>query len=226
MATILVDLDGTLLPLSAWDPVFREACAQIAKAAGVAAEEVWRKVRRLNLEMAKALDWRAFDWQHLFELAAGELGAPRAPDILAALRRHIHTFRPVDGALETLARLREMGHRVEIATNGHASYQLPVIRQLGLDAVVDGVRTSDLYKCPKSCPEYFRGADVMVGDNPVFDVYFPKKYGLKAVFYGDWETSSKTYAERFGIDLSRTAADAEIKTIRELPAVVELVLKK
>ncbi|MEZ0318980.1 MAG: HAD family hydrolase [Pyrobaculum sp.] len=225
MATILVDLDGTLLPLSAWNPVFREVCTQIAEVAGVSAEEVWRRVRRLNLEMARSLDWRAFDWQYLFNLAARELGAPHAPDILATLRRHIHTFRPVDRALEALAKLKEMGHRVEIATNGHAPYQLPVISQLGLDRVVDGVRTSDFYKCPKSCPDYFRGADVMVGDNPIFDVYFPKKYGLKAVFYGDWETSSRTYAEKFGVDLSSTAPDAKIKTIKELPQVVELLLK-
>lgn len=225
MATILVDLDGTLLPLSAWNPVFAEACAVIAEKAGVSPEEVWRRARQRNLALMRRLDWRAFDWQAILDSVAEELGAGRAPDIVTLLRKHLPGFQLSDGAVEALEGLKALGHRVEIATNGHAAYQLPVIRRLGLDRLVDGVRTSDVYKCPKTCPEFFNGAHVMVGDNPVFDVYFPKRFGLLAVFYGNWEREALEYSQRLLIPAYNVRPDAAVETLRELPRTVEAVLK-
>lgn len=225
MATVLVDLDGTLLPLSAWDPIFAEACAAIAEKAGVSPEEVWRRARQRNLALMRRLDWRAFDWQALLDSVAEELGAGRAPDIVALLYKHLPRFRLADGAVEALEGLKALGHRVEIATNGHAAYQLPVIRHLGLDKLVDGVRTSDVYMCPKTCPEFFSGAHVMIGDNPVFDVYFPKRFGLLAVFFGDWDKEAPERFKMFQIPANAVRPDAVVATLRELPRAVEAVLK-
>nr|WP_287068968.1 HAD family hydrolase [Pyrobaculum sp.] len=226
MATILIDLDGTLLPLKAWNPVFAEISAAIAERAGAPPEEVWRRVREMNLALMRRLDWRAFDWQFLFAAAAAELGVREVPDVVEVLRKHLPSFRLHDGALEALAELRAMGCRVEIATNGHAQYQLPVIRQLGLDRVVDGVRTSDAYRCPKTCPEFFHGAQVMVGDNPVFDVYFPKRYGLRAVFLGDWGREAPEYSRRLQIPAYLTPPDEVVGALGEVPEAVKRVLGK
>jgi Predicted hydrolase (HAD superfamily) len=217
MATILVDLDGTLIPLDAWSPVFADVCTYIAKRAGTTPEEVWKRARQRNLELLRALDLRAFDWQKIFTEVATELGAGEAPDVLKALYSHLPSFRLNDGAAEVLAELKALGHRVEIATNGLAYYQMPVIRHLGLDRLVDGVRTSDRYRCPKTCPQYFQNADVMIGDNPIFDVYFPQKFGLYTIFYGDWERESMTHSKRMQIDLSKVKPDAVVKTLREIP---------
>ncbi|AAL63728.1 HAD family hydrolase [Pyrobaculum aerophilum] len=226
MATVLIDLDGTLLPLKAWNPVFAEISAIIAKRAGAAPEEVWMRVREKNLALMRRLDWRAFDWQQLFTSAAAELGVREVPDVVEVLHRHLPSFRLNDGAIEALAELREMGFRVEIATNGHASYQLPVIRQLGLDRLVDGVRTSDAYKCAKTCPEFFHNAQVMIGDNPVFDVYFPKRYGLRAIFFGDWSKEAPEYSRRLSIPAESTPPDEVIRTLKEAPEAVKRVMGK
>lgn len=226
MATILIDLDGTLIPLSAWRPIFIELCEKIAEETGVRPEEVWRRARQKNLELLRALNWKAFDWQEIFTEVAREFGLSQAPDVVVSLQRHLHTFALNEGAAEALVKLKEMGHRVEIATNGHARYQLPVIRRLGLDRLVDGVRTSDMYQCPKTCPEYFKNADVIIGDNPVFDVYFPKKHGLITVFYGDWKKESIEHSQRMSIDLTTTEPDAVVNTLRDIPDVVERLLEK
>jgi len=226
MATVLVDLDGTLIPLDAWEPVFLEVCERIARQVGATVEEVWERARRRNLELMRAFAVEAFDWQSLFQSVAEELGAREAPDVVEVLYKHVHTFKVNRGAFEALRSLREAGHRVEIATNGLAVYQMVVIKHLGLDGLIDGVRTSDRFGCPKTCPQYFQGADVMVGDNAVFDVYFPRRFGLLTIFYGDWDRSARVYGERLDIDLTSTRPDAEIDSLEELPEAVEAVLKR
>lgn len=221
-AVILVDLDGTLLPLGAWEPVFRGAAAIIAEQAGASAQSVWEAVRRRNLQLMKALDWRAYDWQALFNAVARELGG-KAPSILDILAKHLPAFRLIDGAVEMLLELKKLG-RVEIATNGHAYYQMPVIKALGLDQIVDGVRTSDVYKCPKTCPEYFRNAQVMLGDNPVFDVYFPKRFGLAVVYYGDWEKAAAWYKKTLEINID-VMPDAVVKNLKDAPEAIRRLIE-
>jgi putative hydrolase of the HAD superfamily len=224
MATVLIDLDGTLIPLDAWNSVFAEICTYIAKRSGTTPAEVWRRVRRRNLELMRALDLRAFDWQKIFEETAVELGVDEVPDVVQTLKKHLNTFRLNEGAAEALAELKAMGFRVEIATNGLTHYQMPVIQHLGLDRLVDDVRTSDRFRCPKTCPQYFQNARVMIGDNPIFDVYFPRRFGLYTVFYGDWGKTAATYAQRMQIDLSTVTPHATITTLRAIPSVVRRLL--
>jgi putative hydrolase of the HAD superfamily len=224
MATILIDLDGTLIPLDAWNPVFAEICTYIAKRAGTTPEEIWRRVRRRNLELMRVLDLRAFDWQRILEETAAELGVDEVPDVVQTLKRHLNNFRLNEGAAEALAELKAMGHSVEIATNGLAYYQMPVIQHLGLDRLVDDVRTSDRFRCPKTCPQYFQNAHVMIGDNPIFDVYYPRRFGLYTIFYGHWEKEATIHAQRMQIDLSTVTPHATITTLRTLPSVVRRLL--
>lgn len=105
MATVLVDLDGTLIPLDAWEPVFLEVCERIARQVGATAEEVWKRARRRNLELMRAFAVEAFDWQSLFRSVAEELGAREVPDLVEVLYKHIHTFRVNRGHLRRCAGL-------------------------------------------------------------------------------------------------------------------------
>jgi putative hydrolase of the HAD superfamily len=226
MATVLIDLDGTLIPRRSWSSTFADVCKQIAGAAGASAESVCARAMAISAELLRALDWRAFDWQEVFNRTARELGAGGAPDVLEALSRHLHEFTLNEGAVEAVTALKAGGYRVEVATNGHARYQLPVLRHLGIYSLVDGVRTSDAHRCPKTCAEFFRGADVIIGDNPAFDVYFPKRFGLLAVFYGDWEGEARAYLGRLGLKLSDVTPDATVRSLREAPRVVSELLRR
>ncbi|MFN3804958.1 MAG: HAD family hydrolase [Pyrobaculum sp.] len=214
MATVLIDLDGTLIPHAHWEPVFMEASREVARRAGVSPADVREAVRQKSMELIRALDHRGFDWQQLFRQVAASLGAGDPPDLVEILERYLHTFTTFDGAREALRELREAGYKIEIATNGHAYYQLPVIKALGLDKLVDGVRTSDMYQCPKTCPQYFRGGHLVVGDNPIFDVYFPKRFGLRTVFYGRWEEARRRWA-------TEVTPDRETESWTEVPKLVK-----
>ncbi|MFN7106052.1 MAG: HAD family hydrolase [Pyrobaculum sp.] len=220
MATVLIDLDGTLVPHTHWEPVFLEASREVAKRASIPPAEVWKAVRQKSIELIRRLDYRGFDWQHVFQQVAHSLDAGDPPDLVKILEKHLHTFTTFDGAHDALRRLKEAGYRVEIATNGHTYYQLPVIKALALDKLVDGIRTSDMYKCPKTCPQYFEGGDLIVGDNPIFDIYFPKKFGLLTVLYGRWEKARETY--QMWIDL--VEPDRETERWPEVPTIVRQLL--
>ncbi|MBP1450126.1 MAG: HAD family hydrolase, partial [Thermoproteus sp.] len=70
MGLILVDLDGTLLPLEAWDPAFYELAATVASRAGVRPEEFWGMVKAFRYLLIWRLSPRAFDWQYVIEAVA------------------------------------------------------------------------------------------------------------------------------------------------------------
>lgn len=226
MAIILIDLDGTLVHSGSWRPVFFEMCKKVGREAGLDPLEIWKFVKAKSLELIRALNYRGFDWQYVFQLVASELGVREVPDLLKTLEAHLSTFSTNEGAYEMLEKIKKRGHRIEIATNGLSTYQLPVIKALGLDRYIDGVRTSDMYKCPKSCPQFFQEADLIIGDNPVFDTYFPKKFGLFSIFFGDWEREVARQRQRLGIDASETSPDASVLSLIEAPAAVEKVLKR
>jgi putative hydrolase of the HAD superfamily len=201
-------------------------CKKVGREAGLDPLEIWKFVKAKSLELIRALNYRGFDWQYVFQLVASELGVREVPDVLKTLEVHLSTFSTNEGAYEMLEKIKKRGHRIEIATNGLSTYQLPVIKALGLDRYIDGVRTSDMYKCPKSCPQFFQEADLIIGDNPVFDTYFPKKFGLFSIFFGDWEREVARQRQRLGIDASETRPDASILSLIEAPAAVEKVLKR
>ncbi len=171
---ILVDLDGTLLPLEAWDPIFQEISGLIGSRVGVDWRIVYRAAKDLNRELLRGLNVRAFDWDYIFTEVAHRLGASISIDVNDALIKHVHDFKPFDGALEMLSALKGLGHKVIIATNGLYKYQHVVIKELNFAKFIDGIRTPDTIGCPKNCRGFFEGgAQVMIGDNPLFDVYYP-----------------------------------------------------
>lgn len=198
---ILVDLDGTLIPLKEWEPVFRDVSGYIASRAGVSVEYVYARARALNRELMLRFDARAFDWDYIFSRIAYELGVDYGVSVIDALKIRVRDFRPFEGALDLLRAIREHGHRVGIATNGYFSYQSIVLEELGFMDYIDELRTPDKVGCVKNCREFFEGARVMIGDNPLFDVYYPSIYGLFTIFVGDWELGVRRVRDMWGIEL-------------------------
>ncbi|WP_243666125.1 hypothetical protein [Vulcanisaeta sp. JCM 16159] len=53
LVLVLIDLDGTLLPLEAWDPVFQEISMRIAGKANVDWRIIYRAAKDLNKELMR-----------------------------------------------------------------------------------------------------------------------------------------------------------------------------
>lgn len=213
---VLVDLDGTLIPLDAWDPVFRDVSIYIAERAGVDWVVVYQAAKEMNRSLLRSFSIKAFDWDYIFTEVARKLGVTVSIDINEFLIRHVREFKPYDGAIDLLRVIRDLGYGVIIATNGLYRYQSIVIRELGFSRYVDGIRTPDLIGCPKNCCEFFRGGLVMVGDNPLFDVYYPSMCGLTTMFIGDWASRLGYVRDVWGLDLSGMRPTFSFRSIKEL----------
>lgn len=214
---ILIDLDGTLLPLDAWEPVFHRVSDLIAAKAGLSGEQIYREAKALNRELMRRFDVRAFDWDYVFGEVAKNHGVSIEPWLIEdVLLDFVRDFRLFDGALDVLEYLRGLGHDIAIATNGFSKYQLIVVKELGIYKFISEIRTPDKVGCPKNCREFFEGAHMMIGDNPLFDIYYPSIYGLKTVFVGDWDRRVKYVIDVWGIDLSNVRPDYMVHNMHEL----------
>ncbi|WP_069807857.1 HAD family hydrolase [Vulcanisaeta thermophila] len=224
---ILIDLDGTLLPLDAWEPVFHRVSELIAREAGVPEAQVYAEAKALNRELMRRFDVRAFDWDYVFGEVARRYGVKLSPDVVeSSLMEFVGGFRLFDGVFDILRLLREFNHEVAIATNGFSKYQSIVIRELGISKYISEIRTPDLIGCPKNCGEFFRGASAMIGDNPLFDVYYPSIYGLRTIFVGNWESRVKYVLDIWGIDLRGVRPDYMVSNTLELLDLLRRILPK
>lgn len=61
----------------------------------------------------------------------------------------------IDGALETVTKLRELGYRQYVVTNGVNATQSSRMKLSGLDRIMDGVFVSELIGYPKPMKSYF-----------------------------------------------------------------------
>lgn len=213
---VLIDLDGTLLPLNAWDPVFQDASRYIAERVGVDWVVIYGAAKELNKSLLRGFSIKAFDWDYIFAEVAHRFGASVSIDINEFLVNYVHGFKPYDGAYDLLETMKDLGHRIIIATNGLYKYQSIVIKELGFSQYIDGIRTPDLIGCPKNCCEFFRDGRVMIGDNPLFDVYYPLMCGLVTVFIGDWENRLNYVRDVWGLDLSGIKPTYSFKSLVDL----------
>ena len=101
--------------------------------------------------------------------------------------------RLVPGASDALARLRGLGYRMGIVSNGFREVQYNKLRSGGIDSYFDTVVLSDDAGYNKPDPRFFAYAEaqagsegrlnVIVGDNPVADVRGALDAGWSAVWY-------------------------------------------
>ncbi|MGC8606653.1 MAG: HAD family hydrolase [Vulcanisaeta sp.] len=221
---ILIDLDGTLLPLEAWDPVFQDVSMLIASKVNVDWRVIHNTAKDLNKELLREFTVRAFDWDYIFTEVARRFGVPMSIDVNTVLVKYVRDFKPFNGALELLSLIRELGHRIVIATNGLYKYQSVVIEELGFSKFIDGIRTPDMIGCPKNCREFFSDAQVMIGDNPLFDVYYPLMFGLTTIFIGDWHKRLRYVMDIWGIDLSSIKPTYSFKDVQEVLMAIPKIL--
>jgi HAD superfamily hydrolase (TIGR01549 family) len=130
--------------------------------------------------------------------------------------------RPVEGARETIAALREQGVRMAILTNGWTPLQqMKIARALG-DLAIEPVLVSDELRALKPARAAFDAlvaaldvdrSDVWyVGDNPVTDIGGALGSGLRAVWF-DWE--GLTYPADLPPPTLRITALRELETLVE-----------
>lgn len=135
----------------------------------------------------------AYDWDDIFTVVVRRLGLSRQVRIVP----YIEAFceRPEDipqypEVPKQLASLRDRGARLLLITNGHAHYQLPILRALDLEKFFDRIATPDRAGYGKPDPRIFEWAlrglagrrNIHVGDRLRHDVYGPHQAGLEAVW--------------------------------------------
>ncbi len=210
-------------------PVFQEISMLIASRANADWRAVYKAAKDLNRELLRSFTIKAFDWDYIFTEVAHRFGLPISIDVNDTLMKYVHDFKPFDGgALELLRVIRDLGgHEIIIATNGLYKYQSVVIRELGFSRFVNGIRTPDMVGCPKNCREFFEGAQVMIGDNPLFDVYYPARFGLVTIFIGDWEKRLSYVLDVWGgIDLSSVKPTYSFKSVKDLLMTITSILNQ
>ncbi|MEM4876308.1 MAG: HAD family hydrolase [Sulfolobales archaeon] len=183
--TVFVDLDGTLA-VSPISSVIREAYSYIAINSGTNVSDVELHSWRTHIELIKRADPLAFDWDYIYRVVSKFFGVSSGYSIEKRLQELCHLSKLLDNASEVL---EELAHTVEtliLATNGLIKYQRCVIETLGLDKYFDAIFTPDNRGCLKSCEKFYAvpaecNQRVVVGDNYTFDIYYPKKFGLKAI---------------------------------------------
>lgn len=196
-------MDEVLVPSPIGNYVFpivaRELAAAVTQqrtdAGHIAADELrarvfaeWRRRVEAGDDMVAA-----YDWDEIFTHVVQQLGLSRQVHIAP----YVEAFcsRPADvpcyPEVEVeLAALRERGVRLLLVTNGHARYQIPILRALNLLRFFDRIATPDRAGYGKPDPRIFewlfRGLagrrNVHVGDRLRHDVYGPHQAGLEAVW--------------------------------------------
>ncbi|MEM4775069.1 MAG: HAD family hydrolase [Sulfolobales archaeon] len=182
---MFVDLDGTLV-VSPTSNVIKEACSYIATNSGTSVSEVEQRLWRLHIELVKRSDPLAFDWDYVYREVSRFFGVSSGYSIEKRLHELCHLSKLLDNAGRVL---EELAHAVEtliLATNGLIKYQKCIIETLGLDKYFDDIFTPDNRGCLKNCEKFYAvpaesDRKIAVGDNYTFDVYYPKKFGLKAI---------------------------------------------
>lgn len=105
-----------------------------------------------------------------------------------------NVFFYMDGAKETVSKLRDMGYRQYVVTNGVNSTQASKMKLSGFDRIVDGVFVSELIGYPKPMKEFFdacfielpdvkREECIMVGDSLTSDMRGANNAGMAACWF-------------------------------------------
>ncbi|HUF39887.1 MAG TPA: HAD family hydrolase [Anaerolineales bacterium] len=233
---ILYDLGNTLLYFHGdRDVVFRQAVAAAGRAGGRFGLDPDRQAELTRRLAARLLSNYARRETDLIELAAGlvfveamvSMGFPpdnRGPAdaVMSAFYAVTQThWRPVRGAEQALALLKEMGYRQAVLSNAaHDEDVQALVDKAGLRPYLDFVLTSAAIGRRKPDPQPFlrAAADwgvspavvLMVGDMMSIDVRGARAAGMAAV-----------WVQKFSRDPSgEVPPDAMIETVVELPQIL------
>ena len=133
-------------------------------------------------------------------------------------------------AKQTLRTLKKRGYVLCAATNGFFKYQNPILEKLDLKKYFDYILTPDTTCYYKNEIEYFKPLisketqSVMVGDEYVYDVYYPKRFGLKAILLQRPQNYKWNMEAAMPADSDAVKPDAVIHKISELPETLESII--
>ncbi len=177
---ILFDIDGTLvdsnqLHVTAWDQLFREAGYRFDR-------------RALHDQIGKGGD----NYVPAFLPDAPEEEQDRLRDAHKRLFTGslIAQVKPFPGARDLLARVRDSGRKVVLASSASAEELEAHMATLGADGIVDETTSKDDVEDSKPCPDIFQAAAdksgvsarhaTVVGDTP-YDIEAARRCGIDTV---------------------------------------------
>ncbi|WP_042146717.1 HAD family hydrolase [Paucisalibacillus sp. EB02] len=183
------DLDGTLMqnPFGKW--VFPEIVSLIKKEMNEEADIMGLIIDEHERRMSQNRVLEAYDWDNIVEDLLFELGNSSLKiDIECLVHKHsvspkVHLLE--ENIIESLKLLE--GYSLAVATNGYLKYQLPVMKEIGLDSVFDEIITPEQtgyakpnYKILNSLKkEELYGH---VGDRIDHDIVMANKMGITSIF--------------------------------------------
>lgn len=197
--TILWDLDGTLLDFKKTE---RYALSVCLKSYGVTMTEemlsvysgineaLWEKLERGEIEKRELLPGR---FREFFRQMGIQGIDPN--EMRKQFERELGTKTYyVDHSREIVIKLKEMGIRQHIVTNGTLATQRIKLRNSGFDSLVDKVFISDVigYDKPRKeffeiafgkLPDFERGKALLVGDSLTSDMRGANNVGIDACWY-------------------------------------------
>jgi FMN phosphatase YigB (HAD superfamily) len=227
---LFIDLDNTLIinPLGRYvmPKIYRLAADIIGKGF----EEVAEIFKSKHIERIRTGSPKAYDWDDILYEVIGSRERI-ATNFLEELKRVCDKAVILDKAPEILKILREKGFYLILSTNGLWKYQECVLRETGLTEFFDEIITPDRKGCIKSSREFYNIAlefseKISVGDNIVFDVYYPKLYKLKAIYVKRSDYVNEIYGQALGIRIDQIVPDAVISSLSQLPNALEAILPK
>lgn len=199
---ISFDMDQVLVPSPVGNRVFPIIAAELIAvldnhrgSSGITPEELRRRAYVEWERRVRAGDdtVAAYDWDDIFTVVVQRLGLSR--QVRVAPYIEVFCERPEDipqypEVPAQLAELRDRGARLLLVTNGHARYQLPILRALDLEQFFDRIATPDWAGYGKPDPRIFEWAfqglagqrNVHVGDRLWHDVHGAHQAGLETVW--------------------------------------------
>jgi putative hydrolase of the HAD superfamily len=228
---IFIDLDGTLMKFPFKRMVLPLVLQELSERTKTSSEKIRSIMIEEEIMRERTLSDKRYNWDDIVKEVAKKLGTNWSLD-LGKLTGELTLSNGYlfPRAKQTLRTLKKMGYILCAATNGFFKYQNPIIEKLDLKKYFDYILTPDTTHYYKNEIGYFRPfiskgrQSVMVGDEYVYDVYYPKRFGLKAILLRNsqnykWNTEAVAPA-----DSDEVKPDAVINDISELPAALELIV--
>ena len=225
--TILWDLDQTLLDFDrSMDYAIRAVFGQydlyideeIAARYEVINRDHWSRLERGEITKEEVKVGR-------FRTLLEELGIRHIkPEEIAASYQEAlgSVYYYIDGAVEVVTKLRELGYHQYVVTNGVNKTQNSKMKLSGFDKLMDGVFVSELMGYPKPMKGYFdacfatlpegtREHSILVGDSLTSDMQGANNAGIAACWFNP-QGKEKDIAVRI---------DYEIRHLKELLEILE-----
>lgn len=225
---ILWDVDGTLLDFDYSQKVSLFHCLEKIGVEGTdELNEIYTEINHRwwkNLELGivtkeELLNGRFRDFFETVKI--------RCEDIEAFRSQYQYelgiNFRPIDGAYEICSRLKELGYRQYIVTNGVTDTQLSKLSLSGFDKLMNAIFISEQLGCPKPKKEFFdRCFEQIKTEDDSFCLD-------RCLIIGDSMSSDMKGGENAGIDTCYFAPMQDVKEasvtyqIKELTEVYEIL---